>query len=113
MILTLVFLVAWWLLLLSPFTLRGFWSRITYYLAMTSLLLYSGIATMGVYYDIWYPLCKVREESMVHIGPDTSYVIADAVHTDDTVRVIDSCGTWRKIKNEALTGWVRADCLAK
>lgn len=111
MIEILTFLLVWWLLWLSPFTLRSFWSRITYYAMLTSLLLYSGIATMGVYYEDRYPLRTVHKESTVHIGPDQQYVVTDVVHTEDTVRIVGSLGNWRKVENKTLRGWVVADCL--
>lgn len=119
MILPFVCLLSWWVLWLVPVRMRtrrasgvgAWWKLLIYYGILTSLLLYSGIATMGVYYDATHPLAVVTKEAMVYIGPESNYAVRGSLQSGSQVRVMKRCGTWCKIQQGTLVGWIAADCI--
>jgi len=117
MLIVWIFLIAWWIVWLVPVPRTPWWKTLCYGACMTFLLLYAGIATMGVYYDGIYPWYSVRhvdrQEIPVHMGPGTGYGVVATIQADQRVRVIHTNGNWRKIANASMTGWVPAECLVR
>lgn len=111
MIIIWIFLAAWWIVWLMPVPRKTWWITLCYGTVMTFLLLYAGIVTMGVYYDGMYPWHTVQQACTVRMGPDISYGVVAPCDAGQRVRVIHTNGSWRKIENAAVVGWVPVECL--
>jgi len=105
--LVILFLIAWWLLILSytaPIAkmVRG-------------LLLVLCIALGGVvgwnYYTHWYATGRLAETATVYLGPATSYTSLGKLNKGDEVVIYASQNNWCKIQHDALRGWIVAQTL--
>ena len=103
-----LFLIGWWFVWLLPAqTVYARWKRVIYYLILTLLLLCTGIATLGVYYDMLYPPTVIVAETAVYIGPDVTYAQRGILPAGTQVRVMQREGSWVKLKQGNSAGWMK------
>lgn len=107
----LMVLVSWWFLVWGAPRKWSLTSKIFYYGITAALLLYSGVATLGDWYNSKYPMRRVVAPCDVRLGPATSYVVQDKLEKDEFVRVVETENGWQKIKKQAIVGWVPVACL--
>lgn len=101
-----MFLVVWWISILMPYSYLSSVARRIVMGVVALLLLCSGVATMGHYYDSWYPMRRVAMAADVYLGPDTTYAVCGRVAEHDTVRMKKVAGAWVLIEDATVYGWL-------
>jgi hypothetical protein len=84
----LMLVIVWWCLWLMPSPSDVKLWRFIYYKILVALLLYGGVGTLGDWYNQKYPIKRVIETSLAHLGPDIKYAASGKVEKNDVVRVI-------------------------
>jgi hypothetical protein len=108
---SLCFLVVWWLLIFIPTYSNHGMLKMIQYAVLVVLLLYFGIVTIKGYYATWYPCCAVRQEAMLRVGPGETYMSCGALQEGATVRVTRCDRAWYRVVGDGGEGWVKGSCL--
>lgn len=78
---------------------------------LSLLLLYYGVATLGLYYEAWYPMEMVIKESVISSEPTEKSFILGKIAAGERVRVYRVQGQWALMQHEHHYGWVPSACI--
>ncbi len=100
-----LFLITWWVALLTPKPQRPAYKNMWY--AMLSIaLIISFIKTIDAYDEHWHPQTSIKNESKVYVGPDKNYGVSTTLMPGEIVRIYQKETSWCKIKKQDLVGWI-------
>lgn len=103
-----LFLITWWAAWLTPQPQR-FIYKLAWYVLIGSVLIVTFIKTIDAYDDYWHPQIILKQETKLHIGPDSSYGISATLAPGTIVRLYEKQTGWCKISRQQLVGWVPAE----
>ena len=107
---TVLCIAAWWTFWFALRRINRPYSFL-WYSVLICVIIWSAIYSWKAYDYRIHPYKEVVQQASVYLGPDIHYLKSGTIEMGQRVKLMCARGTWCKIKNNEICGWVCADNL--